>query len=312
MPKYLSNFGAQIALLIALISLSLTAIFIKISLQEISADATLFNRLWLATLLFGMWSGVKQFHSQKENTESAYSGKAQVWDIGLLVAVGIAHVLGRLCWTWSLTQTSVANANVLGALTPLFTTLGGWLLFKQYFDRRFLIGLLFAILGATTLGLEDLFKSTNTFTGDGLALVSSLFYAANFLIIEKLGKRFSVTTILLWRCTIGTLIMLPIVLIFEQQIFPISVGGWIIIFCLAAICEFLGHGMVVYSLKYFSSGFVSIFLLLDPVIAAIIAWILFSENLSLVNILGFAVILEGIYLAKTGQGSEKELKDSAV
>lgn len=312
MQKYLSKFSAQMALLTAVISLSLTAIFIRISLQEISVDATLFNRLWLATLLFGMWSGLKQFNSQKENTQLAYSGKAQGWEIGLLVAVGIAHLLGRLCWTWSLTQTSVANANVLGALTPLFTTLGGWLLFKQYFDRRFLFGLLLAILGATALGLEDLFKSTNNLTGDGLALGSSMFYAANFLIIEKLGKRFSVTTILLWRCTVGTLIILPIVLIFEQQIFPISVGGWIIIFCLAAICEILGHGMVVYSLKSFSSGFVSIFLLLDPVIAAIIAWILFSESLSLINILGFAIILEGIYLAKTGQGANKEMKESAA
>ncbi|MEQ8755026.1 MAG: hypothetical protein RID09_16130 [Coleofasciculus sp. G1-WW12-02] len=42
------NWTALILLSVALIALSLTAIFIKISVQEISANATVFNRLWLA------------------------------------------------------------------------------------------------------------------------------------------------------------------------------------------------------------------------------------------------------------------------
>jgi drug/metabolite transporter (DMT)-like permease len=301
----ISKSRALIFLTIALVALSLTAIFIKISVREISVNATLFNRLWLATLIFGAWSGLKQARTQVSEVQPVPQQGYEIRDIVLLLAVGIVHLLGRFCWTWSLTQTSAANANVLGSLTPIFTTLGGWLLFNQNFDRRFLIGMALAVVGASSLGLSDLLESTNSLTGDAVALTSSLFYAANFLIIEQIGQKFSVTTVLVWRCLIGTLLMIPLVLLFEEQIFPISWSGWVAVICLAAICEALGHGLVVYSLKHFSSGFVALFLLLDPVIVAILAWLIFSETLSFFNLLGLALILEGIYLAKTGKGSDK-------
>ncbi|CAD5951710.1 hypothetical protein PCC9214_02597 [Planktothrix tepida] len=54
-----------------------------------------------------------------------------------------------------------------------------------------------------------------------------------------------------------------------------------------------------------SFGFVTVFLLLEPVITAILAWIIFAEHLGIVNCLAFILILLGIYIAKTGQGAEK-------
>lgn len=300
-----SNAISLLLLVIALIALSVTAILIRICLQEISANTTVFNRLWIATLVFGLWNGLSQFRPPTSNQVSASQSLYQMGDILLLVGVAIAHLSGRLLWTISLSQTSVANANVLGALTPLFATLGAWLLLKQRFDSRFLLGLVLAIVGATTLEFEDFFTSTNNFIGDTIALLSAFFYAINFLLLEKLRIKFPVEKILIWRCCLGMLLMLPMVLIFDEQIFPISWTGWLAVISLAVICEALGHGLVVYILKYFSSSFVSLFLLLDPIVAAILAWIIFAEHLSILNLVGFAVIIQGIYLAKTGQGATK-------
>ena len=300
-----SNAISLILLVIALIALSITAILIRLSLQEISANTTVFNRLWIATLVFGLWNGLGQFRTPTSNQVSGSQSLYQIGDILLLVGVGIAHLSGRLLWTISLSQTSVANANVLGALTPLFATLGAWLLLKQRFDSRFLVGLLLAIVGATTLEFEDFFQSTNNFIGDTIALLSAFFYAINFLLLEKLRIKFPVETILIWRCCLGAMFMLPVVLIFDEQIFPISWTGWLVIISLAVICEAVGHGLVVYSLKHFSASFVSLVLLLDPIVAAILAWIFFAEQLSLLNLVGFAVIMQGIYLAKTGKGADK-------
>ncbi|MEC4985767.1 MAG: DMT family transporter [Oscillatoria sp. PMC 1068.18] len=307
-----SNTLAFTTLIIALIALSITAILIRICLEESSPNTIVFDRLWVATLCFGLWNGFSQLRIQISNQSSEpekESPKSEsIYDLGnifLLVIVGISHLSGRLLWTISLGETSVANANVLGALTPLFVTLGAWLFLKQRFDGRFLFGLFLAIVGTATLAYEDFFKSNSSFLGDSIALSSALFYSINFLTLEKLRNKFSVEKILLWRCFLGAILMLPVVLIFEDQYFPISLTGWLTIICLAVICEVVGHGLVVYSLKHFSSSFVSLVLLLDPIVAAILAWILFAENLSLFNILGFAVIMQGIYLAKTGQGSQK-------
>jgi drug/metabolite transporter (DMT)-like permease len=48
-----------------------------------------------------------------------------------------------------------------------------------------------------------------------------------------------------------------------------------------------------------------VFLLVDPVITAILAWIIFSEELSPLNWLAFSVVLAGIYIAKPSQVSDK-------
>jgi drug/metabolite transporter (DMT)-like permease len=312
-----SNVMAFILLSVALISLSFTAIFIKLSVREISANATVFNRLWIATIIFGLWNGInelrtKKLTDQKLDDQIIPKEPYQLRDIILLVAVAVVHVVGRVLWSWSLTQTTAANATVLSNLPPLFTTLGAWLILGKTFNRRFVIGMVIALAGAFTLGLDDFFWSENlvisqkAIIGDAAALLSSVFYAASFLMIERLRTRLPVQNILVWRCFLGTLFILPVVLTFEDQIFPISWFGWLTVFGLAAICEVLGHGLVVYSLKYLSSSFVTIFLLLEPVMTAILAWFIFSESLSLVNLLALSFILQGIYLAKTGKGADKE------
>lgn len=65
----------------------------------------------------------------------------------------------------------------------------------------------------------------------------------------------------------------------------------------------MGHGLIVYSLKHFSSAFVTIVLLLEPAPVAAVAWVWFGEFLDPLNIAGFCLITLGIYLAKSGTGS---------
>jgi drug/metabolite transporter (DMT)-like permease len=52
-----------------------------------------------------------------------------------------------------------------------------------------------------------------------------------------------------------------------------------------------------------SSSFISLFLLLEPIISAILAWFIFQEQLSPITWVGFAVILSGIYLANSSQSA---------
>lgn len=317
-------------LILGLIALSSTAIFIKLSIREISAEATVFNRLWIATLAFtGLnWlqreqppSAVSESKTESDHTaqnsgaadhsSAEVTGQQQLpWTtINLLLALGFVHLVGRYLWTWSLTSTTAANGAMLANMPPLFTALGGWLFLGQRFDRRFLSGLAIAIIGAITLAIGDWIQpkealfGTSALLGDGAALLSSVFYAASFLLVEKLRQRLSTSKILVWRCAIGLLLATPIVWAIDSTIFPISTMGWIAVIGLAFISEVTGHGLIVYSLKHFSSTFVTIVLLLEPAPVAAVAWLWFGEFLDPLNILGFLLITLGIYLAKTGTGS---------
>lgn len=317
-------------LFIGLIALASTAIFIKLSIREISAEATVFNRLWIATIAFAGWNTLgwgRSFDASEPsesitpavasdietvNSETSLGSRLPTlpWlTIALLVVLSLVHLIGRFLWTWSLTQTTVANGAMLANMPPIFTALGGWLFLGQRFDRRFLTGLAIAIAGAITLVLGDWFHPTEELSGataligDGAALISSLFYAGSFLLVEKLRQQLSTLDILVWRCALGLVIAAPIVWTTDEVLFPVSTTGWIAVLGLALLSEVIGNGLIVYSLKHFSSAFVTIFLLLEPAPAAAFAWVFLGEFLKPLNIFGFLVISLGIYLAKTGKGS---------
>jgi drug/metabolite transporter (DMT)-like permease len=301
----LSTLILLILLLIGVFTLSLAAIFIKFSEHYIGPNATVFNRFWIATVILGLWRGVKGMSSRLSGDSPAQKQNYTIHDIVLLLVSATVTSISHIAWAWSLTQTNIANANLLHNLTPIFAALGGWLLLKHNFDRRFIIGLLLTVGGALAIGIQDLQIATEQLMGDALALLSAVFYASNFLVMEKLRDKFSATSLLLWSCFFRIFLTFPVAVLTEDQLFPSSVEEWLPVFCLALFCQVIGAGILTYSLKQFSSGFISLLLLLEPIITTILAWVIFAEHLSLFNLLAFFVVLAGIYVAKSGRGSDK-------
>ena len=109
-------------------------------------------------------------------------------------------------------------------------------------------------------------------------------------------RKANAAIILMWSSLIGAVIVLPILLITQDKIFPSSWQGWLAVISLAIICQAVGQGLVAYSLNKLSASFVALFLVLDPVLSAIEAWIIFSERLSFLSWMAFAIILLGIYI----------------
>ena len=291
-----------ISLFLAIFALSFAAIFIRLSERELGPVATIFNRFWVATAILGLGNLFKTLSERNSPLQKEHYTSS---DLVLLLAMSVFFSSTLISWAWSLTQTSVANSNLLHNVTPLFTTVIGWLFLSQSFDGRFLIGMVVAISGSILIGLGDLHIGSDNFTGDSLAILSAVFSAANLLTVEKLRAKFSATTILLWCSFVGAVLTFPIVLLTEDVLFPSSWAGWLAIIAQALVCQVVGQSLQAYNLKGFSSGFVAVFLLVDPVITAILAWIIFSEELSPLNWLAFSVVLAGIYIAKPSQGAEK-------
>lgn len=299
------------SLFVAIVALSMAGILIRLSEREISPIATAFNRLWIATVVFGLWNGVTSpssqlFASPTDQQESDVSGK---WRLGLLLAAAAISSIALLLWNWSLTQTSVANATLMRNFNALFTPVLGWLLLGQRYDSKFLMGMVVAIGGVVAVGLKDIHVATSNLQGDTAALLAGMLISIFLLIVEQLRTQLTTPTILLWRCGIGTLLTLPIFLLAGDKFFPGSVVGWLAVIAQAVICQFLGQGLMVYSLKRLSSGFVSLVVPLEVVFAAIAAWAVFSEEVSFYNWLAFAVVLLGIYLAKSSQSTVKPIEE---
>ena len=291
-------------LVIALISISFAPIFIRISEIELGANGTVFNRLCIFFMVFGLAQTIRRRFYAPEDISIESPLNAKHWLFLLLV--GLVSITSLGLWAISLEYTSVANSMLLNNMTPIFTSIGAWLCFGKCFDTKFMLGMSLALSGAIFLGLQDLQGTNGHLIGDFYALLSAVFLGIYFLIVEQLRSRFSATTILLWRCGIGSILLVPFVLLTEGQLFPTAWQTWLAVIGLGIISEGLGQRLLADCLDKFSSSFIAMFLLLEPIVSAMLAWVIFAEALNSTTWLGFVIILTGIYLAQSSHAAVHE------
>ncbi len=307
--KYLSSFPIDCfaALVGSLICLSFSPIFIRLSELEIGPNATGFNRFWIAAVVFGLLNSLLNVGHQKGNTESKLPKLHLGTETMLLIADGMLLSMGVICWTWSLTQTNIANSTIMHNLIPIFTILGGWLALGQFFDRQFFVGMWVAIAGVTLLEINDLLSLSigQQLLGDLAALLSAVFFGVHPLIAEQLRSKFDSITIMTWSSTTSFLLLLPMIFLTKEQLFPSSISGWFSIIGLAVVGQILGIGLWTYCLKKISAGFASLVALIIPALSSVEGWVIFSEPLSFLTLVSFFVILLGMYIAISSRSAVK-------
>jgi drug/metabolite transporter (DMT)-like permease len=289
------------SLLLGVFILSFAAIFTRIAENELSPSATVFNRYYIATVVLVPW----QIIQLRINNSSEPNQVIKLQDWAIFVLSSMLGTSAIFLWASSLTQTSVANSNLLHNVTPIFAVLGGWLFLGQSFDYKFLLGMLLAIIGVFIISFGDFHSEVNSLYGDSLALLSAVFYALNYLVREKLRSKFSASTILLWTSLLSGCFTFLITLTTETQLFPNSWQTWLAVICLAVLCQIIGQGLLIHNLKQFSSAFITLLMLTEPLLTALFAFIIFAEKLSPLNWVAFIVVLIGIYIAKLSISSAK-------
>ncbi len=286
--------------LAASVFLGLMPILIRISQDFLSPNATVFNRFWIGTIIQGLWNGL--LPNRKTNfaiKDTSNIKRLLVW----LLVLSIVFTLTQLLWSLSLAQTTVANSEILHCFSPKFTTLAGWLLFTKRFGNRFLTGMVITTGVAIAIGVSDISYSVSL-KGDGLALLSAVFWGGYIMSMEKLRSYLSPTMIVMWASVSCAVLSRPVILITNDGMLPNGAESWLTLILLG-FNTIACHGLMAYSLKWLSSALMATILLCSPILTAVVGWALFSETLSQINLFGLAVILVGIYLATSDEGELK-------
>src|SRR6185369_3414094 len=200
----------------------------------------------------------------------------------------------------SLHMTSVANSTLLANMAPIFVTLGGWLLWRHAVSRMFLTGLGVSIVGIIVLRGGPSAIGGGNIRGDAVALIAGAFYGGYILLAARARQLFPVPVVMIWSTVTAAVCTLPLAISFESQLFPSTIAGFLVLFALAWIAHAAGHSLITFSLAWLPASFSSLTLLIQPVVAGILAWVLLGEPLGSWQILGGLTIISGIALAKRG------------
>ena len=284
-----ANRLAFILLLAGAACIALSPILVRLS--ESGPTATAFWRCALAVPALLFWL------RREQSTEEPALTRADRFNLAL---AGIFFACDLGVWHLSIQYTSVANSTLLANVAPLFVTFGGYFLFREQFTRLFLIGLGLAIVGAGILMGESLALSAVTFVGDLLGVLTAVFYAGYILTVGRMRARLSTRTVMFWTTLISAALLWPVALASGEKVLPVSAAGWMTMVALALVSQALGQGLIAYALAHLPAAFSSISLLLQPVLAALLAWALFAEALGVAQGLGALAVLAGIALARRG------------
>ncbi len=218
---------------------------------------------------------------------------------GLAVLAGLAFALDLGFWHYGIANTSVAKATVLTNLTPLVVTTVVWIFFKQRPTRLFLLAVALAIAGAWILATS---KSVGTVgpnppLGDALSLTTALWYALYFLTMSAARQRSAAARAMFWSSLTGGVALLLAAVFLGEPIMPATTAGWAACAALGVV-HAVGQGSIAWALGRLPPARASVMVLLQPVVATILGWVVFSERFSAWQAVGAAIALGGVLLAQ--------------
>ncbi len=264
-------------------------LFIGVAVREVPPITYVWLRLGIATgalWLFLWWRGIKAMLPPS------------VWGSMLVLSL-LNNVIPFLLFGWGQTQIASGLASILNATTPIWgVVVAHFLTSDEKMTPRRLGGVLIGFGGVAVMIGPDLLRSIGTDTLAQLAcVVASLSYALAGVWARRFkGMGLPPVAVTTGQLTIGTLVMLPLVLLIDQpwtQPLP-SIEALGAIFALAIVCTSFAY--ILFFRLIDSSGATNALLvtLLVPPVAILLGWLFLSETIGARDFAGLALIAVGL------------------
>ncbi len=295
-PKSQVPVAAYSVLLVAQVAVGSAAIMARWGLDAgMSASALAAWRLSLASLVVVGASRLRR----KGDPEPALP----CWLRWRLAAAGLCLGLHFVTWFASLALIPVGRSTLLVATTPVFSGLLGIMVLRHRLPRAFWAGLAVAAVGVyfVTAGPGGSARAAggSAWIGDLLAVAGAAFIGVYLLIVQDQQAAIGTGRVVAWTYSTAALSMWALVPLLAggRGLLPPSGAAWASVVGLALVPQLIGHTSINWSLRHFPAGVVSATTLLEPVIAAGLAWPLFGEPIRALQALGAAAVLAGVWLA---------------
>ncbi len=231
---------------------------------------------------------------KKIKSSATRSPEEQSWrDNILMMIIGLFFALDLAAFYISLKYISVASATLLSNLSPVFLT--SYAIIRKGRITKEIGWALIAIVGLIFLCGTKNNYSPDDIVGYLTAVSAAGFFTFYILLINKLGKKYGSTDIMFWS-SIGASIFLLLACIvcnFDMRI-P-ALDSFLLILLLSFGVQLVGQTMLTKAISIFPPAFSSLGILIDPVAAAVLAWLLLHEALSIFEMIGIILVLIGIF-----------------
>ena len=297
-----SALRAYLALVLTIAGISWSAILVRWAGAPGTVSA--FYRVLIAGVILITWRGIRgptRATFAKATVPKPVSSRA-AWTA---VAGGVFFALDLAFWNTAVMKTQAAVASILGNNTPIFVGIMSWLVLRKRPRASFWIGLVLALAGCVLIMSAKLRADTTpsgSLSGNALALIASVFFAAYLIVTERVRRSMDTLTFNALAIAGSTVTLLVIALAMDLPLWGYSPRTWAAFAGLGLVSQLAAYYALVYALGHLPATITSVGLLAQVPCTAALAWLLLGEPLTAVQIAGAVVVLAGIYVVNRYNG----------
>ncbi len=264
---------------------------IKIGLEELSPINLTIMRLFVVCLIFLVLLIL----------QPKKLSKLQKKDIPSLFLLGFfGVVVYHLALNYGELYVSAGAASLIIATIPLFVVILAVLFISEKITLNVMLGIAISLGGVviiSTFGNKDIALEIQYLSGALAVLVASLVAAGYTVAGKKLLQRYSALSLTVYAFLIGSLGLIPFISpsLFEE-VMQMSAVGWGTVLFLALFPTIISYTLWYVALEIKQASEISVYLYFMPVLSTIIAYFLLAEKITLLFVLGGALVIIGLYI----------------
>ena len=278
---------------------------LKVLLREL--DPLALNALRFPMAAVALWILVRRLDG---------SLKPDPEDLRRIITLGLlGNVAYQLCFIFGVDSTFAGNASLLLATTPVWTLFlssvagherpGGWAIIGVVGT---LIGIFMVITGSRDAGT----LASPTTRGDLLILIASVLWAMYTVGGRKPVTRYGALRVTAWTLWVATpiIFLMGLPSLMKTDLRTITPEAWIGITYAGLLGIGLAYLLWYRAVERIGNNRTAVYSNLVPVAALITAWIWLGEVPTTLQLIGAAVILVGLTLARLAHSPENEFQNN--
>lgn len=196
--------------------------------------------------------------------------------------------------TTGVKSTTASQAGFLVSLTVIFVPLLSMFLGSKPHPRVF-GGAVLALLGIGLMTLSSQFRISS---GDALCIAGALFYAGHILVTGRWAGKSDPIALGVYQLGCTAAFALVCSFILEMPRLPATPQAWLAVLVLGILCSAVGFTVQTVAQQYTSPSHTAVIFSMEPVFAAVFAFLLFGETLSLRGYIGAALVLASLLITE--------------
>ncbi|WP_249927622.1 DMT family transporter [Streptococcus vicugnae] len=191
-------------------------------------------------------------------------------------------------------DTSSSTAGFLASTTVVIVPIFQAIMTRKLPNVKTIVAILIVLLGLYLLTGADLSQLN---FGAAMCLLSAALYALYIILSKTFVDKVDAMSLGIWQLGFSSLYALIGTFSLETPVLPHSSTVWFSVLGLALLCSAYGWVMQTTVQSYVSAEFTSVMFALEPIFAAVFAFLFFGEWLSGLAFLGTGLIFIGVLLA---------------